>query len=198
MEMGRKKAFTESELLDTVERLLLTHGYEGLNLKMLSEHLHGARSTIYQYYSNREEIVVASMKRVMERILNQTNSVDETDEIQALRCLLGIYLSEANLHTIFTSMNKIDITNQTDRVSSDILFVEDAHSHLKEQITRLLIKAQNNQQIRSDIPIPVLTIVFFQLITTPNMLEMSHNKWSEILFQLWFDGAKNTNLVQEK
>ncbi|WP_256701538.1 hypothetical protein [Paenibacillus sp. P3E] len=44
--MGRKQAFTKSELLDQTKQLLLQHGYEGFQLKLLSQNLVGARSYI--------------------------------------------------------------------------------------------------------------------------------------------------------
>ena len=53
----RKKLFTHEQLLEKTEELLLTYGYEKFHLKLLSMHLDGARSTIYSYYKNKEEIV---------------------------------------------------------------------------------------------------------------------------------------------
>ena len=64
--MGRRHVFTRSELLDHAKRMLLEHGYEGFQLKSLSTRLPGARSTIYQYFANKEEIVAACMRRIME------------------------------------------------------------------------------------------------------------------------------------
>ena len=85
--MGRKQSFTETELLDTTKKLVLEHGYDGFHLKLLSQHLSGARSTIYQYYSNKEEIVAACMKRVIAKVLENCSAIDETDPMGRSRAV---------------------------------------------------------------------------------------------------------------
>ncbi|MGO4180974.1 TetR/AcrR family transcriptional regulator, partial [Paenibacillus sp. TAF43_2] len=105
--MGRKQSFTETELLDTTKKLVLEHGYDGFHLKLLSQHLSGARSTIYQYYSNKEEIVAACMKRVIAKVLENCSAIDETDPMDALEQLLLIYVEESTLHQLLGDSSKI-------------------------------------------------------------------------------------------
>lgn len=124
-DMGRKQVFTKTELLDQTKKVLLEYGYDGFQLKLLSEHLSGARSTIYQYYSNKEEIVASCMKHVMEDILQQTTTVDEEDCMKALQNLLTIYLKEAGLHQLLGYAQKINKAN-SEVAAKDLEFVSDA------------------------------------------------------------------------
>ncbi|NOU69109.1 TetR family transcriptional regulator [Paenibacillus sp. LMG 31461] len=187
--MGRKQSFTETELLDMTKRLILEYGYDGFHLKLLSQHLPGARSTIYQYYANKEEIVAACMKRVISNVLTNASSVDETDTLAALQQLLDIYIEESNLHQILGDAHKIK--TEHDKALNDLLFVEQAHSILKVQLTRLFERAQKEKSLRTDIPLPVLISTFFNLLNTPNMMNLPAQQWSNLLFQIWIGGSRS-------
>lgn len=188
--MGRKQSFTKTELLDMTKKLVLEHGYDGFHLKLLSQHLSGARSTIYQYYANKEEIVAACMKRVIADVLEQASAVDESDPMKALEELLLIYVQEAALHQLLGDANKINTSNSP-AAARDLEFIEDAHQTLKIQLSRLFERAQQNKSLRQDIPLPVLIGVFFNLFNTPNMMNIPTADWGRLLFQTWIGGAKN-------
>ncbi|SFJ20728.1 transcriptional regulator, TetR family [Paenibacillus sp. UNC496MF] len=187
--MGRKQSYTESELLDLTKRLVLEHGYDGFHLKLLSQHLPGARSTIYQYYANKEEIVAACMKRVITSVIGKASAIDETDAMQALQELLGIYVEESELHQLLGDAHKINTNNST-AAGRDLEVVEQAHVTLKVQLSRLFQRAQQEKNLREDIPLPVLIGGFFNLINTPNMMNVPTPEWGKLLFQLWLGGAR--------
>ncbi|MBO9596975.1 MAG: TetR/AcrR family transcriptional regulator [Cohnella sp.] len=187
--MGRKQAYTESELLDITKKLVLEHGYDGFTLQLLSRHLPGARSTIYQYYANKEEIVAACMKRVIAAVIEKALAIDETNAMHALEELLGIYVEESKLHQLLGDAHKINPTNSA-AAGRDLEFVEQAHATLKIQLTRLFQKAQQENNLREDIPLPVLIGGFFNLINTPNMLHVPASQWSKLLFRMWMGGAQ--------
>lgn len=186
--MGRKQAFTKSELLDQTKQLLLQHGYEGFQLKLLSQNLVGARSTIYQYYANKDEIVAACMKRVMENVLQKTSAIDETDCMVALQNLLTVYLEEADFHQLLGDAHKINTANSV-AAASDLEFIEQAHITLKNQLELLFGRAQEEGHLHRSIPLPVIIGVYFNLIETPNMLNMPTPEWSKLLYQMWLGGA---------
>ncbi|MDU4694443.1 MULTISPECIES: TetR/AcrR family transcriptional regulator [Paenibacillus] len=186
--MARKQSYSHSELLNLTKRLVLEHGYDGFNLKLLSQHLPGARSTIYQYFANKDEIVAACMKRVTAGILEKASALDESDAMQALQELLGIYLEEYQLHQLLSDAYKIKTSN-SEAARRDIEFVEEAHDFLKVQLTRLFQKAQQEGKLREDIPLPVHVGVFFNLINTPNMMSVPLPQWSKMLFEVWMGGA---------
>ena len=180
--------FTRSELLDQTKQLLLEQGYDGFHLKNLSQRLTGARSTIYQYFANKEEIVAACMRRVMEEMLERASSVDETDCMDALRQLLTIYLREHGFHQLLGLANKIDAARSA-AAAADLEFVERAHMTLQRQLERLFARAMEEGRLKEDIPLPVMIGVFFNLINTPNWANLPLPIWSEMLFRLFLEGA---------
>ncbi|MCD1261004.1 TetR/AcrR family transcriptional regulator [Paenibacillus athensensis] len=186
--MGRKRSYTESELLDITKKLLLEHGYDGFHLKLLSGHLTGARSTIYQYFSSREEIVTACMKRVMLKVLEKTSAVDEEDAMAALRQLLHIYVEEAEFHQLLGDAHKIR-TGHSTAAAEDLAFIMQAHETLKDQLSRIFERAYAQGGLRKDVPLPVQISVMFSLINAPNMLNLPLAQWSGLLFDMWLKGA---------
>ncbi|WP_438433677.1 TetR/AcrR family transcriptional regulator [Gorillibacterium sp. sgz500922] len=186
--MGRKKNYSEAELLDMTKKLLLEHGYEGFHLKLLSEHLPGARSTLYMYYPNKEEIVAACMKRVTRDVLEKASAVDETSTLEALRQLLDIYIEESEFHQLLGDAHKIRTEHST-AAASDLAYVDEAHETLKEQLSRLFGRALAEGHLRRDIPLPAQISVFFNLVNAPNMMNLPRSEWSRLLFELWFKGT---------
>ncbi|MGG3450313.1 TetR/AcrR family transcriptional regulator [Domibacillus aminovorans] len=186
--MGRKRAFTEEELLDKAEMLIIQHGYSGFHLKLLASHLPGARSTIYQYYANKEEIAAACMKKAMVRALIKAGYVDETDPIEALKQLLRVYMEEADLHYFLGDARKIDVS-QSKKAEQNVGEVLAMLKHLRGQLDLLFDRAQKQGTIRSDLPISVMAGLFFQLINTPNTLQLPPHEWADYLFTLWYEGS---------
>lgn len=188
--MGRRQSYTDSELLDITKRLVLEHGYDGFHLKLLSKHLPGARSTIYRYYSSKEEIVAACMKLVMMTVVDKSSAIDETDPMQALQELLYIYAEESKLHQLLGDAHKINPTSSM--AAQDLNYVDQAHSTLKDQLARLFQRALQEKRLREDIPLPVLIGGFFNLVNAPNMMNLPTSEWSKLLFRLWMGGAQRS------
>lgn len=187
--MARKRAFTEDELLDVAEKLIIEYGYNGFHLKRLAEHLvSGARSTIYQYFSNREEVAAACMKRAMDRTVNRASAVDEKESLPALRQLLRIYMDEADLHAILGDVRKIDVS-QSKKAAELVGEVMEMHHAMSLQLERLFKQAQQEGKVREDVPFAILASLFFQLINTPNVLQLPSEEWADYLFQVWYKGS---------
>jgi AcrR family transcriptional regulator len=186
--VGRRQVYTRSELLDHTKQLLLEYGYDGFHLKSLSKRLAGARSTIYQYFANKEEIVAACMRREMEEILRQVSGIDETDCMDALRQLLAIYLQEHGFHQLLGFAGKVD-ASRSEAAAADLAFVDRAHMTLQQQLERLFARALEEGKLKEDIPLPIMIGVFFNLINTPNLAGLPSPLWSEMLYRLFLEGA---------
>lgn len=187
--VGRKAIYTKTELLDTTEKLLIEFGYEGFHMKLLSEHLSGARSTIYQYYANKEEVIAACLRRAMERIMKRTENIDESDALVALQELLRAYISEAKLHRLLGETMKVKIS-VSDMAKVDVEFVTVGHHLLKAQLFRIMEAVQKVGYLRLDVPILAMVSLFFTLIETPNMLQLPSVDWADLLFKMWFEGVR--------
>ncbi len=190
--MARARAYTREELLDAAERLLIEHGYEGLRMKHLSDTLRGARSTIYEYFANKEELVAACMRRLMENLLRAFGGLEELETLTAIKRMLVIFLERSAMHKLLSQTPKLDQA-ASESAKQDLLFLEQGHDMLKQEIHALFERAQVEGIMRRDIPLPAITAVFFHAIDTPNWLQLPTEQWAELLFSLWWRGADNHN-----
>lgn len=55
----------ENEIMNACEQLFLRDGYEGVNIKAISEKTSFTRSSIYNYYKTKDEILLDLLKRDM-------------------------------------------------------------------------------------------------------------------------------------
>lgn len=186
--MARQRAFTNSELLDATEQLIMERGYDGFHLKALAQLLKGARSTIYEYYANKEEIVAACMRRCMEQTLSACEGLDQYDSVEAIRRMMTIFMERASFHQLMQAAPKVDQT-VSERAKADLLALEEGHAVLKEKLLQLFARALEEGHLRPDIPLPVITAVFFHAIETPNWLNLPADKWTDLLFKLWWNGG---------
>jgi len=139
--MARQRAFSRTELLDATENLLLERGYDGFHLKALSETLQGARSTIYEYFSNKDEIVAACMRRTMERMIESCKALDHLTPIDALKKMLFIFVERAHFHQLMQAAPKVDQT-ASENAKKDLRFVDDGHGKLKTNLMSHFEKAR--------------------------------------------------------
>ncbi len=97
--MTRRK-LREEELLAATEELFLEKGYEGFHFKALSEKLNVGRSTLYEYYPNKEELICSYMLKVMEQIFDECNGLSSNTPLQELRELLYVFMKYSQIHKI--------------------------------------------------------------------------------------------------
>jgi len=193
--MARQRAFTKEELLDATKELLLERGYEGFHLKGLSETLSGARSTIYEYYANKEEIVAACMLRVLNQMMASYEGVEQLPSMDAIKRTLHIFLENAGFHQLMLKAPKVDVSASA-HAARDIELLERGHNELKGKLMIVFQRAQNEGLVRKDIPLPIIVSVFFHAIETPNWMGLPVEQWTEQLFSLWWTGVSAPNLTQ--
>lgn len=186
--MARQRVFTNKELLDAAEQLLLERGYDGFHLKALSEKLHGARSTIYEYFANKEEIVAACMRRSMEKTVKACSMVNEEAPAKAIKELLILFVQQSGLHKLMMDLPRVELA-ATEKAKVDLAFVEEGHLRIREQLLRVFASAQQSGIIRNDVPYHVLASVFYHAVDTPNWMSIPVNQWADMLFTLWWEGG---------
>ena len=188
----RKKLFTHEQLLEKTEELLLTYGYEKFHLKLLSMHLDGARSTIYSYYKNKEEIVSACMCNVMQRVLNQTNAVHTGNPLQDLRLLLMVYMQESDLHRLLKTIPDLKMHASTS-IQENMRMLEVGHQKLKQKIVQLCTETQQAGMLRPHLSPAIMSATFYALIDIPNVQVLETEHWAALLFDLWLNGTSLTS-----
>lgn len=189
--MARHRKTDEVELMKAAEALLLEKGYEGFHFKGLSDRLNVARSTIYEYYRNKDELITDSMKQLMDTILEKCYALKKyADPIDKLKGLLKVFLEYSHIHSILEAIPMIS-NSTTELVAANLKTLHEQHDELFKFIIKLIDEAKVYGKIRKDIPSIVTAGIFFHTITIPNMSKMNVDEWTDFLFDVLLKGIEN-------
>jgi AcrR family transcriptional regulator len=113
------------EILEVAERRLREGGYEALSVAAIARELRIAQNTIYWYFPSKDELFVATMKRMLEEITvrkpsKQVGKVEQilwfTDQFQVLSHLRGAISDRARKSPVVA-----DFMEQLDALLSRML-----------------------------------------------------------------------------
>lgn len=192
--MVRSRKLEKNELMAETEKLLLEKGYRGFHFKELAERLGAGRSTIYEYYNGKDELVTAYMLNVMERIEKECQSLHSLpktrDKIQGL---LRLFMKYSQLHRITQILPMIE-RNGSQKVKQSIekLFAE--HDRLFHFIQAVINEGKAHGEIRRDVADEVLAQILFNSIQVDaGGRGTSHDDFAEKVFDVIFSGMKATS-----
>lgn len=188
--MARKRLIDEQELMNATEQLLVEKGYEGFHFKALSEKLGTARSTIYEYYPNKDVLIATYMKKSMEMIITQVEELKKIKKAkEQLKKLMDIFISYSHLHHLLQVIHQLKMA-KSDHIQKQIEELSNDHQKLFSLIVEMVERAQKENWVRHDISSYVIATIFFTSIQIPKVVEMDPGVWSQNLFSVIFDGIK--------
>src|SRR5690625_475580 len=184
--MARKK-IKRPELMKTTEKLLLEQGYGGFNFSALSKLLGVGRSTLYEYYASKDELIVDYMNELMVNYTDELSVIvaSENAKDQLLQ-LIELMIKYAHVHNIL----KVIPLLQSD---SDIVinmkenFISE-HIHIVKEIRDIISNGKRKHVIRKEIPTDVLVNLLFNTINKPTSLEMDNKTWAKWIWEIVYEG----------
>lgn len=184
--MARRKV-ERATLFSATETLLIEQGYQGFHLKALSERLKIGRSTLYEYYASKEELITDYLVHMLDEIIEECSEIKKTDPIGQLKEMLKIFLKYSQLHQIVLVIPFID-PHQSPKVEEALADLKRDHVLLYERISRLIEEGKIERAIRDDIETAVIAGMIFNAIQVPNVMQISEEKWSEKVLEILFNG----------
>lgn len=184
--MGRAKTIDELQLFQETEKIILESGYAGFHFKALSERLGVARSTIYNYYSKKEELITAFMVHQLQQVVDHMDGIiEEPDPLWKLIRLFGKYV---NIHQMMQVMPYID-KNATEQVQKSVKEMFALFQEMRGKITKILEQEQQMERVRKDIPVETLVGYVMASVRIPYR-HTSNEAWAKEVYQLVRDGLK--------
>jgi len=185
--MSRKKTIDKAEIFYETEQLILESGYSGFHFKALSEKLGVARSTIYNYYKNKEELITDYMLNLLEEVVRNMKQADKENE--PLKYLIHLWSRYAHMHQMLQIMPYID-QHATERVDKNIKKMFALFTEMKQKIEQILKKDQDQGEIRTDIHMTTLVGLVMASVQVPVHHYTSQSEWVEEVYQLLAYGLK--------
>lgn len=186
--MSRRK-IQLSDLMQATERLLLEQGYGGFNFSALAKILGVGRTTLYEYYASKDDLIVAYMNELMDSYTNElTSIITQRDAKTQLFHLIELMIKYAHIHSILKIIPLLN--NNSDAVvklKSD--FAID-HIHITQQIEAIIDHGKNTNVIRKEIPTDVMVNMLFNTINKPTSLEIDKKSWAKWVWEIIYKGMK--------
>lgn len=184
--MSRRKTINQARLFHETEKLVMESGYGGFHFKALSERLGVARSTIYNYYTNKEELITDYMLHLLEEVVKNMNKADS--EETPLKYLIHLWSRYAHMHQMLQIMPYIN-QHATERVETNINRMFVLFSEMKRKIELILKAGQEKGQIRTDIQMTTLVGLIMATVQVP-VHHVSQSQWVEEVYELVIHGLK--------
>ncbi|WP_416148453.1 TetR/AcrR family transcriptional regulator [Salipaludibacillus sp. HK11] len=184
--MSRKKTIDQAQLFHETEQLVLKSGYAGFHFKALAERLGVARSTIYNYYKNKEELVTAYMIHLIEEVVKNMQQADQEEE--PLKYLIHLWSRYAHMHQMLQIMPYID-QHATEKVQENINKMFRLFKEMKQKIEAILVDGQTKGEIRTDVQMTTLVGLVMATVQVP-VRHMSQSQWVEEVYLLVVEGIK--------
>ncbi|MCT8138760.1 TetR/AcrR family transcriptional regulator [Anaerobacillus sp. CMMVII] len=184
--MARRKV-EKTTLFSATESLLIEQGYRGFHFKSLSERLKIGRSTLYEYYTSKEELITDYLVHMLDGIIEECSEISKTDAVGQLKEILKILLKYSQLHQIVLVIPFID-PHHSSQVEMALANLKRDHDLLYDKISSLIEVGKSEKTIRSDIETAVIASMIFNAIQVPNSLKINEEKWSEKVLEILFTG----------
>ncbi|HEX6593195.1 MAG TPA: TetR/AcrR family transcriptional regulator [Bacillota bacterium] len=184
--MTRKK-LEHTELMQATEKLLLEQGYGGFNFSALSTLLKIGRSTLYEYYASKDELIATYMDDLMDHYMDDlAKIVARKDAKEKLVLLIELMITYAHIHGIIKMIPLLQ--NESKKVQQvKKTFVED-HLLIIEQIRTIIEDGKRENVIREEIPTDILVNMLFQTINKPELLPMDNEAWAQWIWEIIYVG----------
>lgn len=186
--MGRK-LIQDYELMDATEKLLLEQGYGGFNFSALSKMLNVGRTTLYEYYATKDDLIVAYMDQLMTNYKNDLSViVSNNDAKTQLIQLIQLMIEYSHIHNIIKIIPLLQSKSAAvKKLKND--FIHD-HIHIIHEIEAIINYGKEESLIREEIPTDVLANLLFNTINKPSSLKIDNHIWAKWIWEIIYDGVK--------
>ncbi|MGM9925040.1 MAG: TetR/AcrR family transcriptional regulator [Bacillus sp. (in: firmicutes)] len=172
--MARKKRIEHHELMAETEKLLLEKGYDAFHFRLLSERLGVGRSTIYEYYANKDELIIAYIHTFAYERVEDCKRVMKIDDIEEkLKAYLRIFLKYSHVQQVVLILTQIEEQKNGAALTKP---VKDLSKKLYTISLELIREAKAKGYIRKDMNDIFISYVLFNLIQIPNFRQQTEEE----------------------
>lgn len=186
-----KKKINPQELLDAAEELLLERGYSGFHFGALSEKLGIGRSTIYEYFSDKDELITAYMDQVMNRVIEDCRECAPLSGLNRLKGYLNVFLRYTQIQRIIQILPMLDLSASPEGGEAVARLIEQ-HRLIHRWIVEAIEEAKSMGEIRSDQSTRLIAAMIFSSIQLPDVMQ-GESVTGEMVIDLLYQGLHPDN-----
>ncbi|GGF09900.1 hypothetical protein GCM10010954_05480 [Halobacillus andaensis] len=187
--MGRKKSLTKEELFQATGQVIRSDGIHGVHFKKLSEILGVGRSTLYEYYRNKEELLIAYLREIMDEMNQRIENIpSEIQPNEKLRSLLFILLDHAQIHQVERMIRDIQ-TSEEELASYYQSQLAEEHRKTYSVLVRWINDAKASGIWSAKVDTEMIADIIFHAILFPHKHKVGHQEMADQLMLLIEHGA---------
>ncbi|MDH6351661.1 MULTISPECIES: TetR/AcrR family transcriptional regulator [Brevibacillus] len=185
--MARQKLHID-ELYEVSGKILVEKGYAGFHFKLVSDQLNVSRSTIYEYFSNKDELIASLMVHLMDTIMDEYKDMDEIARpLAKLRNMYDSFMKYADIHQILLFAPFVNGA-ASPNVEKAMTTLRQQHYILNKLLTDVIEACKEEGTIRREIPSELIAGLLFQSIQIPQSRKVAEEEWHNLIFQVMLDG----------
>lgn len=186
--MTRKKVY-QRDLMRATEELLLEQGYGGFNFTVLSTMLGVGRSTLYEYYASKDDLIVAYMNELMVNYTGELATIVSVEDAKSqLFQLIELMVKYAHIHGILKIIPLLQSESAV-VVGMKKNFISE-HIQIIKKIQTIIDYGKQEQVIRGEIPTDIIVNLLFNTINKPTSLKMDNKSWAKWIWEIIYTGMK--------
>ena len=191
--MGRKKALTETDIFEVTGEILKEEGLQGVHFKKVADRLDVGRSTLYEYFENKDDLLIAYMKRLMDDMNQKVEDIPvQLPANEKLYKLLLILLEHTQLHQIDRMIRDLQSSDK----HAALFYKEELDVDLMrtyELMKRWIEDAKDQGVWKHTIDSGLIGDIIFHSILFPNREKMGVESMARQLFELLEHGMTNND-----
>ncbi|WP_052343849.1 TetR/AcrR family transcriptional regulator [Bacillus massiliigorillae] len=172
--MARKKRIEHHELMAETEKLLLEKGYNAFHFRLLSERLGVGRSTIYEYYANKDELIIAYIHIfAFERVEDCKKIMKISDIKEKIREFLRIFLKYSHVQQVITMLTQME---EQSKDAERVKPVRELSRQIYLYSLEIIKEAKQTGLLRKEVDNTFISYIMFNLIQIPNLRKQSEEE----------------------
>lgn len=183
-----KKKINIQEIYTVTGNLLLEKGYAGFHFKLVSDRLNVSRSTIYEYFSNKDELISSLMAHLMENMMQEIDGFQQVESpMEEMRKIFDLFRKYSHIHQILQNAPYVNVEGSP-TVQQSLHSLRSQHQTLKQLLTRIVDACKERSLLRSDIPSSLITTILFTSVQIPGSSTIAEQEWNDLIFMVLLEG----------
>lgn len=188
--MARQKKMDEVAMLRETEKLLLERGYEGFSFKALSANLEIARSTIYEYYSHKDDLITDYMLILVSKVMKEMEIIaSETTGLETMKEWLKTFMQYDQVHYMIGMRGQLD-QSESEIARNQLKQMDGLHEKMFFMLTNQVKKAKDLGEVRVNLPNEMVASFFFHSILSRPANDENIDGWATMLNDMIENGVK--------
>ncbi|MGE6489073.1 TetR/AcrR family transcriptional regulator [Paenisporosarcina sp. NPDC076898] len=188
--MARQRKMDEAEMLRETEKLLLERGYEGFSFKALSANLDIARSTIYEYYSHKDDLITDYMYILVKKVMDEMEIIaSRTTGLETMKEWLKTFMTYDQVHHMISMRGQLD-QSESEIARNRLKQMDGLHGKMFFMLSNQVNKAKELGEVRKDLPNELVASFFFHSILARPAKDENIQGWADMLNDIIENGVK--------